>query len=115
MNNLIFLVSISTILIVYGFYKILTLFWLAIIIYPRRKPTTYELCKKHLKDLETHFPGHPNLKIIGRYIESDGNSLEEQYICDIIRDFYFLKPELKLVLQKFRHDIFFLGKLFSSQ
>lgn len=125
MNNFFLLVLISVVLMTYGFYRILSLFWLGMLIYPRAEEDQIQKCLRLLKELEFKFvPNYPNLKNIYRYIKSfereKQNDSEWEYISIILDDLTFLRSVKsdnsfnKSVLEKFRKELTFLRKLFSS-
>jgi len=123
MNNLFLLVLISIILVVYGWFKVLSILWLCFLILPRQKLTPYEKAKQCLQEIQSYFPDYPDLDIINRYIntlnhkstdKSTSEIIDEEYIFQILDDLYFIKPNTKSILENFRIKLIFLRKLFSD-
>ena len=119
MNIIIILVSISIVLIVYEYYKTVSLLWLIILVYPYAKKSHLDQTLDLYNKIYMVFPGYPNLKEIEVYIRSipDGvqDSYYEDYMKNIIQELYFLKPEYESLLTQLEKKLNFLRKLFSSQ
>ena len=95
MNNLFILILISILLLIYGFFKSVSILWLCFLVLPRKKLSPHEEAKKTLEEIRSHFPDYPDLDVIDRFIDNisaDTAETREEYICQILDDLYFMKP-----------------------